>query len=49
MNIYTHIKTILEKNEKFCKDGKLFKNNVVEASLKLDSELLSLLLADGYC
>ena len=46
MKIYNHIKSILEQNEKFCKEGKLFKNVVVEAGLKLDSELLSILLSD---
>lgn len=46
MKIYNHIKTVLEQNEKFCKDGKLFKNVVVEAGLKLDVDLLSILLSD---
>ncbi|MXV38250.1 site-specific DNA-methyltransferase [Flavobacteriaceae bacterium Ap0902] len=46
MKIYNHIKTVLEQNDKFCKDGKLFKNVVVEAGLKLDPELLSILLSD---
>ena len=46
MKIYNHIKSILEQNEKFCKDGKLFKNVVVEAGLKLDQELLTILLSD---
>ena len=36
----------MEQNEKFCKDGKLFKNVVVEAGLKLDPDLLSILLSD---
>ena len=46
MKIYNHIKEVLEQNEKFCKDGRLFKNVVVEAGLKLDPELLSILLSD---
>jgi len=46
MNLLDHIKTILEQNESFCKDGRLFKNSVVEAALKLDPVLLKLLLAD---
>jgi len=46
MNLFTHIKELLSKNEKFCKDGELFKNNVVEAALKLDIELVKLLLTD---
>ena len=46
MKIVNHIKNLLEQNSKFCKEGKLFKNVVVEAGLKLDSELLTILLAD---
>ena len=46
MNLYNHIKLILSENEAFCKDGVLFKNTVVEAGLKLDPELLKLLLKD---
>ena len=46
MTLFDHIKTILEQNESFCKDGRLFKNSVVEAALKLDPVLLKLLLAD---
>jgi len=46
MNLLDHIKTILEQNESFCKDGRLFKNSVVEAALKLDPVLLKLLLDD---
>ena len=46
MKIFNHIKSILEQNEKFCKEGKLFKNVVVEAALKLDPELLTILLND---
>ena len=46
MNLYNHVKLILSENETFCKDGSLFKNSVVEAGLKLDPELLKLLLKD---
>ena len=45
-NLYNHIKSVLSENEVFCKDGQLFKNSVVEAGLKLDPELLKLLLKD---
>ena len=38
---------ILSKNEKFCKDNELFKNNIVEAALKLDTDLIKLLLTDN--
>ena len=46
MNLFEHIQTVLTKNEKYSKDGKLFKNIIVEAALKLDSELLTLLIKD---
>lgn len=46
MNLLDHIKTLLEQNDSFCKEGRLFKNSVVEAALKLDPVLLKLLLAD---
>ncbi|NBG66410.1 site-specific DNA-methyltransferase [Cryomorphaceae bacterium S-15] len=46
MQLFEHVKEVLSKNESFCKDGKLFKNNVVEAALKLDAELLTILLKD---
>ena len=41
MNLFTHIKELLSKNEKFCKDNELFKNNIVEAALKLDTDLIN--------
>ena len=47
MNLFTHIKELLSKNEKFCKDNELFKNNVVEAALKLNTDLIKLLLTDN--
>ncbi|MDG2058575.1 MAG: site-specific DNA-methyltransferase [Flavobacteriales bacterium] len=47
MNLFTHIKELLSKNEKFCKDNELFKNNIVEAALKLDTDLIKLLLTDN--
>lgn len=46
MNLFNHIKSVLEQNEHFCKDGKIFKNKVVEAALKLDPSLLTILLKD---
>lgn len=46
MTLFDHIKSVLEQNESFCKDGKLFKNTIVEAGLKLDPMLLKLLLKD---
>ena len=46
MKLFNHIKSVLEQNENFCIDGKIFKNKVVEAALKLDHALLSILLKD---
>lgn len=46
MKLFNHIKSVLEQNENFCIDGKIFKNKVVEAALKLDPALLSILLKD---
>ena len=46
MNLFEHIKSLLSQNEKYCKDGKLFKNVIVEDALKVEQELLSILLSD---
>ena len=46
MSLFTHIKSILEQNENFAKDGEVFKNKVVEAALKLEPSLISILLKD---
>ncbi len=46
-DIFKHVKKVLEQNDKFCENGKLFKNIVNEAALKLDKELLNLLLSDN--
>lgn len=46
MNLFEHVKVLLEQNENFCKNGELLKNVIVEATHKLESNLLSLLLND---
>jgi adenine-specific DNA-methyltransferase len=46
MNLFEHIKSILAQNERYCKGGKLFKNVIVEDALKVEQELLSILLND---
>ena len=46
MNLFEHIKSVLEQNEKYYKEGKLFKNIIVEDALKVEPELISLLLSD---
>ena len=46
MNNFEYLKSVLEKEKTFCKEGKLFKNKIVESGLKCDSLLLKLLLDD---
>lgn len=46
MNLFEHIKSVLAQNVKYCKDGKLFKNIIVEDALKVEPDLISLLLND---
>jgi adenine-specific DNA-methyltransferase len=46
MNLFSHIKALLEQNEKFCKDGNILKNIIVESALKLETELISLIIND---
>jgi len=40
MNLLDHIKSLLEQNESFRQDGRLFKNSVVESAQKLDKNQL---------
>ena len=47
MNLYDHITSILEQNKKFCIDGKLLKNSVIESALKLEHDLLQILINDN--
>ncbi len=47
MNIFEHLQSVLAQNKKYSKDGKLFKNTIVEDTLKLEAELLALLLNDS--
>lgn len=46
MNLLEHVKELLGKDSRFCKDGKFFKNRIVEATLRLDRDLIKLLLND---
>lgn len=45
-NFFEHLKNLLSQNEVFCKDGRLFRNNIMEAALQLKPELLQMLLND---
>ena len=44
-NLQDELIKLLSKDERFTKDGKLLKNNIIEAALKLDSSLIKLLLS----
>ena len=44
-NLQNELIKILEKDERFTKDGKLLKNNIIEAALQLDPSLIKLLLS----
>ena len=46
MNLLEHVKELLRQDSRFCENGKLFKNRIVEAALKLDGDLIKLLLND---
>ncbi|MFQ6071237.1 MAG: hypothetical protein ACE5KT_00840 [Methanosarcinales archaeon] len=40
------LKLILEKDERLVSEGKLLKNRIVELALKLDKDLIKLLLSN---
>jgi adenine-specific DNA-methyltransferase len=46
MNLLDKLTDLLKKEEKFVINGKLLKNKIVESALKLDSQLIKLLLSD---
>lgn len=46
MNLLDKLTDLLKKEEKFVVNGKLLKNKIVESALKLDSQLIKLLLSD---
>lgn len=46
MNLFEHIKSILQEVEGFSDGNDILKNKVVEAALKLDPKLLSILIKD---
>ncbi len=49
MTLYEEVTAVLEESKNFSQNGKLLKNIVVEASLKLDKNLLSILLKNPTC
>ena len=47
-NLQKELIELLKKNEEFIVDGEINKNKIIEASLKLDKSLLSLLLKKRF-
>ncbi|MEM3871979.1 MAG: site-specific DNA-methyltransferase [Nitrososphaeria archaeon] len=46
MEMFERLKELLKNDERFVSDGKLLKNRIIELGLKLDKQLLKLLLND---
>jgi len=47
MRLLEKLKLLLEKDERLVSEGKLLKNRIVELALKLDKDLIKLLLSNG--
>jgi len=47
MTLLEELKLLLEKDERLVSEGKLLKNRIVELALKLDKDLIRLLLSNG--
>jgi len=45
-NLLNNLKTLLQKDERLVSEGELLKNKIIELALKLDKELIKLLLSD---
>ncbi len=45
-NLLDNLKNLLQKDERLVSEGELFKNKVIELALKLDKDLIKLLLSD---
>lgn len=45
-NLLDNLKTSLQKDERLTSEGELLKNKIIELVLKLDKELIKLLLSD---
>ena len=45
-NLLRNLKTLLQKDERLVSEGELLKNKIIELALKLDKELIKLLLSD---
>ena len=45
-NLLDNLKTLLQKDERLVSEGELLKNKIIELAIKLDKDLIKLLLAD---
>ncbi|MDI6689560.1 MAG: site-specific DNA-methyltransferase [Actinomycetota bacterium] len=45
-NLLDSLKTLLQKDERLTSEGELLKNKIIELAIKLDKDLINLLLAD---
>jgi len=45
-NLLDNLKNLLKKDERLISEGELLKNKVIELALKLDKDLIKLLLSD---
>ena len=45
-NLLANLKTLLQKDERLVSEGELLKNKIIELAIKLDKDLIKLLLAD---
>lgn len=45
-NLLHNLKILLQKDERLVSEGELFKNKIIELALKLDNDLIKLLLSD---
>jgi len=45
-NLLDNLKNLLQKDERLTSEGELLKNKVIELALKLDKDLIKLLLSD---
>lgn len=48
LSLLEELKNLLQKNKRFIADGQLFKNTVIEHALKLDKDLVRLLLSKEH-
>ena len=45
-NLLNNLKSLLQKDERLISEGELLKNKIIELAIKLDKDLIELLLSD---